>query len=87
MVGRYDGPMSAGESNSKRSKRLEREKLRMSSCACADMTFEQIAQRVRASKKNWRVTCRELGVGVTCTACIPDLYDFLRSSAKKREKK
>jgi bacterioferritin-associated ferredoxin len=74
--------MSAADSNSKRTKRL-----RLTTCACADLTFEQIAQKVRASKKNWRETCRELGVGVTCTACLPDLHDHLRSTAKKRDKK
>jgi bacterioferritin-associated ferredoxin len=81
--------MSASDPEKKRTKRLP-EKPRMAACACADLSFDAIVERVLASKKNWRVTCRELGVGVTCTACIPDLHAVLKerqAHAKKREKK
>ncbi len=54
----------------------------MTSCACADMTFEQIREYVRKSRKSWKAACKELGVGVTCTACVRDLQEFLRKKEK-----
>jgi bacterioferritin-associated ferredoxin len=56
---------------------------RMTYCACAEMSFEQIARRAREIGGEWRQACRELGVGVTCTACVPDLAQYMEESARR----
>lgn len=50
----------------------------MTACACAGMSFEEIAQKIKDSKQGWQSVCKKLGCGVTCTACVPDLKAYLR---------
>lgn len=50
----------------------------MTACACAGMSFEEIARRIKESKLGRQAVCKQLGCGVTCTACVPDLKAYLK---------
>jgi len=47
-------------------------------CACAEMTFEQIANLAdREGIETFPFLCKRTGCCSTCTACGPDLKAFL----------
>lgn len=48
----------------------------MTACACHDVPFSEIARRVRAAGRPFEEL--RLPCGRTCTACLPDLRDYLR---------
>jgi len=49
----------------------------MTRCECAELSFAEIAQRVRAERLSLEEVTRRTGCGSTCTACLPDLRDHL----------
>jgi bacterioferritin-associated ferredoxin len=52
---------------------------RMTRCECAEVSFEEIRDRVRAAGCSLDEILRVTGCGSTCTACLPDLRAFLSS--------
>ena len=51
----------------------------MSRCACHDVAFARIAEQMRAGGRSFEAVRRMLPCAETCTACLPDLTDFLRA--------
>jgi bacterioferritin-associated ferredoxin len=49
----------------------------MTRCECAEMPFAEVARRLREEGQSLAELSRRTGCGQTCTACIPDLEDFL----------
>ena len=49
----------------------------MTRCECAGVSFEEIARRVATDGLSLEEIARRTGCGGTCTACIPDLRQFL----------
>jgi bacterioferritin-associated ferredoxin len=49
----------------------------MSRCECADMPFAEVARRMRDEGQSLAELSGRTGCGQTCTACVPDLEDFL----------
>jgi bacterioferritin-associated ferredoxin len=52
----------------------------MTRCACAGMHFTEIRRLVQEEKLHLDDLARRTGCGGTCTACLPDLRDFLAAS-------
>ena len=50
----------------------------MTRCECAEMSFEDLARVKAASGWTLDELLERTGCGQTCTACRPDLEDFLR---------
>jgi bacterioferritin-associated ferredoxin len=51
----------------------------MTRCECADVSFDEIARRLREQGASLEDVCGRTGCGTTCTACLPDLRAFLAS--------
>jgi len=49
----------------------------MSRCECAEMTFDELARRMREARVGLDEVQAETGAGLLCTACLPDLRDHL----------
>jgi bacterioferritin-associated ferredoxin len=49
----------------------------MTRCECAGMSFADLARRLREEGLSPEEACRRTGCGQTCTACLPDLRQFL----------
>lgn len=49
----------------------------MTRCECAELSFDEIARRVREQGLSLESLQRETGCGRLCTACLPDLHDHL----------
>lgn len=49
----------------------------MTRCECADMAFAEVARRMREEGQSLGELFRRTGCGQTCTACVPDLENFL----------
>ena len=49
----------------------------MSRCECAEMPFAEVARRMREEGQSLSELSRRTGCGLTCTACIPDLEDYV----------
>ena len=49
----------------------------MTRCECAGMSFAEMAQRLRAERLSLEEVTRRTGCGSICTACLPDLRDYL----------
>jgi NAD(P)H-nitrite reductase large subunit len=49
----------------------------MTRCECAELPFEEIARRMTHEGQTLREMSARTGCGQTCTACLPDLEDFL----------
>jgi bacterioferritin-associated ferredoxin len=49
----------------------------MTRCECAELSFDEIARRVREQGLSLESLQRETGCGHLCTACLPDLHDHL----------
>ncbi len=46
----------------------------MTRCECAETSFAEIVRRLRAGEELDRIQA-ETGVGLLCTACLPDLRE------------
>ena len=66
--------MSAGGSTLVEGVRLGRA---MTRCECAELSFDEIARRLRERGQSLEALQRETGCGRLCTACLPDLHDHL----------
>jgi NAD(P)H-nitrite reductase large subunit len=49
----------------------------MTRCECAGMSFAEIAQRLSTECLSLEEVTHRTGCGTTCTACLPDLRDYL----------
>ena len=49
----------------------------MSGCECAEMTFDELARRMRERSASFDAVQAETGAGLLCTACLPDLREHL----------
>jgi bacterioferritin-associated ferredoxin len=53
----------------------------MTRCECAEVSFAEIARRVRAEGWSLDEIAARTGCGGTCTACVPDLVQYLAARA------
>jgi bacterioferritin-associated ferredoxin len=53
----------------------------MGRCECTQLAFREFARRLSQEGKSFEQVSRETGCGRLCTACIPDLQEYLRSQA------
>ena len=51
----------------------------MTRCECAEMAFAAIARLHREEGLSLEEIAHRTGCGRICTACLPDLHDFLKS--------
>jgi bacterioferritin-associated ferredoxin len=51
----------------------------MTRCECAEMAFSAIARLHREAGLSLEEIGRRTGCGRMCTACLPDLRDYLKS--------
>jgi len=51
----------------------------MTRCECAQVSFQEVARRMRDEGASADEACRRTGCGRLCTACVPDLERFLAS--------
>jgi len=51
----------------------------MTRCECAGVSFAELARRLREEGLSPDDACRQTGCGQTCTACLPDLKQYLNS--------
>jgi bacterioferritin-associated ferredoxin len=49
----------------------------MTRCECSELSFDEIVQRVRGCGRGLDAVQAETGVGLLCTACLPDLRERL----------
>jgi bacterioferritin-associated ferredoxin len=49
----------------------------MTRCECAEMSFSEIARRLREERESLEQVARRTGCASTCTACLPDLREYL----------
>lgn len=49
----------------------------MTRCECAELPFAEVARQMREEGHSLAELSRRTGCGQTCTACGPDLEDFL----------
>jgi NAD(P)H-nitrite reductase large subunit len=49
----------------------------MTRCECAEVTFAEVARRVNAEGLSLDEVATRTGCGGTCTACVPDLVQYL----------
>ena len=52
---------------------------RMTRCECAEVSFAEIRDRVRAEGCSLDEVLKLTGCGSTCTACLPDLQAYVSS--------
>ena len=48
-------------------------------CECAQLAFREFARRMAQEGKSFEQVSRETGCGHLCSACIPDLKEYLRN--------
>jgi bacterioferritin-associated ferredoxin len=51
----------------------------MTRCECAGVSFAELARRLGEEGLSAEEACRRTGCGQTCTACLPDLRQYLAS--------
>ena len=51
----------------------------MTRCECTGVAFSEIARLVEEQRMGLEAVQERTGCGQLCTACLPDLRDFLRS--------
>ena len=56
----------------------------MTRCECTGLAFAEIARRLREERQSLEDVSRRTGCGSTCTACLPDLREYLLDSAPAR---
>jgi bacterioferritin-associated ferredoxin len=49
----------------------------MTRCECAEVSFDEVARRVREEGLSLEEIAERTGCGRTCTACLPDLRSHL----------
>jgi bacterioferritin-associated ferredoxin len=49
----------------------------MTRCECAEMSFAEIRLKLQRDKITLEEVARSTGCASTCTACLPDLRDYL----------
>jgi NAD(P)H-nitrite reductase large subunit len=49
----------------------------MTRCECSELSFDDIVRRVRGGGRDLDALQAETGVGLLCTACLPDLRERL----------
>jgi bacterioferritin-associated ferredoxin len=49
----------------------------MTRCECAELTFDEIARRVREEGATLEALQERSGCGLLCSACLPDLRAHL----------
>jgi len=49
----------------------------MTRCECAGVSFAELARRLREERLSHDEACRQTGCGQICTACLPDLKQYL----------
>jgi bacterioferritin-associated ferredoxin len=49
----------------------------MTRCECAEMSFAEIERRLHEQRESLEQAARRTGCGSTCTACLPDLREYL----------
>jgi bacterioferritin-associated ferredoxin len=49
----------------------------MTRCECSGAAFSEIARQMQTEGRPLVEVLRRTGCGQTCTACVPDLQDFL----------
>ena len=49
----------------------------MNACECAEMTFDELVRRLREKRASLDAVQAETGVGLLCTACLPDMREHL----------
>lgn len=49
----------------------------MTRCECAEVSFDEIARRMREDGLSLEEIARRTGCGRVCTACLPDLRTHL----------
>jgi NAD(P)H-nitrite reductase large subunit len=54
----------------------------MTRCECTGITFEELASRMDADQVGLEEICRRTESGTTCTACLPDLLQFIAARAR-----
>jgi NAD(P)H-nitrite reductase large subunit len=56
----------------------------MTRCECAGVSFADLARRLREDGLSPDEACRRTGCGQTCTACLPDLKQYLAVTSPPR---
>jgi NAD(P)H-nitrite reductase large subunit len=51
----------------------------MTRCECAGVSFAELARRLQEEGLSPEEGCRRTGCGQTCTGCLPDLKQYLKS--------
>jgi len=54
----------------------------MTRCECADLSFDEIRQRIDKGQE-FEELAKRTGCGRTCTACVPDLEAFLARHGRR----
>jgi NAD(P)H-nitrite reductase large subunit len=54
----------------------------MTRCECTGVTFQEIAIRMEADGVGLTEICNRTQCGNTCTACLPDLAQFIADRAR-----
>jgi len=49
----------------------------MTRCECAELTFEEVARRIRDQGLSLEALQDRTGCGRLCTVCLPDLLDHV----------
>ena len=49
----------------------------MTRCECAELSFDELARRLREAGRSFDQLQAETGVGLLCTACLPELRAHL----------
>jgi bacterioferritin-associated ferredoxin len=52
----------------------------MTRCECAEITFDDLARRMREQRASLDAVQAETGAGLMCTACLPDLREHLAAA-------
>jgi bacterioferritin-associated ferredoxin len=52
----------------------------MTRCECAEISFAEVARRVREESLSLEEVAERTGCGRTCSACLPDLRSLLSES-------
>jgi len=52
----------------------------MTRCECVEVTFDELIRRMREQRARLDAVQAETGVGLLCTACLPDLREHLGAS-------
>jgi bacterioferritin-associated ferredoxin len=51
----------------------------MTRCECAELSFDEVARRMRDQRLSLEALQERTGCGSLCTVCLPDLLDHVAS--------